>query len=488
MQFDEVDTYFARGEAAKIDQWLKDGKQPKTPIDEAKKINAKIKTFLSDQDFLGAETLLLDSKHRFDNSPQNSVIREIETYFEAIIHFIFARYDEFEKKYAQLKLKNRNVESALTTVDLLYINKLLAEKHFHFNENKSLNILATFNSKIESNSELALYLKNAVNILNFTARGEFLKALHLSNLNSKTADLNGYTGLFAPLACKFIKSICFFSLTKKEEALNLLQECADQALKLKRLDWFLVSDGQLTRQLGAENKTIEALAKIKDQRDKIENITESNGFSFFADANELYIRTLMKDEKRVEILISRLPEISLVKQAKANHSEWAGGDIIKWIENLPEDNPRERIYKFFAYAEYHQNSESIAIQYMKSALELVEETGAIEFLLRQHNLTHIILKAFPAKPNAFQENLVKKLAERVSFHNSNVMTGLPIPLSKREIEILTLLATGKKIREIGEKLNISMNTMKTHVKSIYRKLDVDSRDGAIQKAEQLLLL
>ena len=68
------------------------------------------------------------------------------------------------------------------------------------------------------------------------------------------------------------------------------------------------------------------------------------------------------------------------------------------------------------------------------------------------------------------------------------MTGLPIPLSKREIEILTLLATGKKIREIGEKLNISMNTMKTHVKSIYRKLDVDSRDGAIQKAEQLLLL
>lgn len=488
MHSESIDLLFAKGDGIRISKQLAKLKSSKNPKELASHLSGNIKSFLASSDYLGAEALVTESKHKYSNKAENYVIREVEIYFETLIHFAFARYAAFEENYHSIREKYVESQSVLSLEDLIILDKLLAEKYFHFNENKALNELALLNEKIYTESELAIYLKKQIIALNLCARGEYVKALHAAEINLKTAQLNEFVGFFAPLACGYIKSICYFSLTKKEEALELLKVTSEMGLNFNRLDWHLVCDGQLTRQLGAENKIIDALAKIRFQRERVDSLTQVNGFNFFVDANELYVRTLMKDENRVQVLIKRLPEISLVKQAKANHTEWNGGDILKWIEGLPEDNPREKLYKLFAFAEYYQEAESLAIFYMKSALALVEETGSIEFLLRQHNLAHVILKAIPEYPNAFQEGLAKKLTERVAFQNDNLMTGLRISLSKRELEILTLLATGLKIREIGLKLNISMNTMKTHVKSVYRKLDVDSREDALAKAEQLLLI
>jgi two-component system NarL family response regulator len=55
-------------------------------------------------------------------------------------------------------------------------------------------------------------------------------------------------------------------------------------------------------------------------------------------------------------------------------------------------------------------------------------------------------------------------------------------LSKREMEVLESLATGKGNREIGQALDISEGTIKFHVKSILRKLDVIGRAEAIAVA------
>ncbi len=48
-------------------------------------------------------------------------------------------------------------------------------------------------------------------------------------------------------------------------------------------------------------------------------------------------------------------------------------------------------------------------------------------------------------------------------------------LSDREIEVLELLAKGENNNTIGEKLYISVNTVKSHIKRIYRKLEISSR-------------
>ena len=55
-------------------------------------------------------------------------------------------------------------------------------------------------------------------------------------------------------------------------------------------------------------------------------------------------------------------------------------------------------------------------------------------------------------------------------------------LSKRELEILSHLAKGHTKREVAAKTNISEHTVDTHIRSIYKKLDVRNRSAAIIKA------
>jgi DNA-binding NarL/FixJ family response regulator len=70
--------------------------------------------------------------------------------------------------------------------------------------------------------------------------------------------------------------------------------------------------------------------------------------------------------------------------------------------------------------------------------------------------------------------LAAKLAERVSGE----------ALSPREIEVLQRMAVGKSNKEIGAELFISEGTVKTHIKSIFNKLDVVSRTEAVATANR----
>ena len=68
------------------------------------------------------------------------------------------------------------------------------------------------------------------------------------------------------------------------------------------------------------------------------------------------------------------------------------------------------------------------------------------------------------------------------------MSPLVEPLSKREIEVLHLMAEGLKYKEIAARLFISLNTVRFHVKTIYSKLNVRNRTQAIEIARQLQIL
>jgi DNA-binding CsgD family transcriptional regulator len=59
------------------------------------------------------------------------------------------------------------------------------------------------------------------------------------------------------------------------------------------------------------------------------------------------------------------------------------------------------------------------------------------------------------------------------------------PLAPREHEVLRLLAEGAMYKQVARKLDISMNTVLTHVRRIHRKLHVNSRRAAVERFKQL---
>jgi len=61
-------------------------------------------------------------------------------------------------------------------------------------------------------------------------------------------------------------------------------------------------------------------------------------------------------------------------------------------------------------------------------------------------------------------------------------------LSERELAVLSYLPTMLTTAEIAAELYVSVNTVKTHLKSIYRKLDVARRRDAVHRARALHLL
>jgi len=61
-------------------------------------------------------------------------------------------------------------------------------------------------------------------------------------------------------------------------------------------------------------------------------------------------------------------------------------------------------------------------------------------------------------------------------------------LTDRELSILRMLAGSASQREIGAALFLSINTVKGYAKSLYRKLDVGTRQDAVQRARELTLI
>ena len=63
-----------------------------------------------------------------------------------------------------------------------------------------------------------------------------------------------------------------------------------------------------------------------------------------------------------------------------------------------------------------------------------------------------------------------------------------LELSKRELEILSLLAQGYSNQEIAAKLFVSLSTVKTHIQNLFEKLDVKRRTQAVEKGKRLNLI
>jgi LuxR family transcriptional regulator, maltose regulon positive regulatory protein len=112
---------------------------------------------------------------------------------------------------------------------------------------------------------------------------------------------------------------------------------------------------------------------------------------------------------------------------------------------------------------------------------IVGHGGAIGPLLRRH------VRRGTAHP-AMVGDVVETIERGGRAARRPMTTALAEPLSERERAILGYLPSLMSNQEIAGALMISVNTVKTHLKAIYRKLDAPGRRKAVQRARELALI
>ncbi len=132
-----------------------------------------------------------------------------------------------------------------------------------------------------------------------------------------------------------------------------------------------------------------------------------------------------------------------------------------------------------------------AMAAVDEALLLAEPEGQVRVFLDEGPPMTTLLTAVTQEGRAQAQ--ARRLLDSVTPEPSPAPTtpsqaGLVVPLSERELDVLRLLRSDLDGPDIARELMVSLNTMRTHTKSIYAKLGVNSRRAAVRRADELGLL
>ena len=134
------------------------------------------------------------------------------------------------------------------------------------------------------------------------------------------------------------------------------------------------------------------------------------------------------------------------------------------------------------YADLKRIPESRRV--LAQALITAQREGYLRILLDEGTPLENLLQSLQAPPH---EQPLMVYSQQVLQHFGQTLNGsqdaaLTDPLSPQEERVLRLLATGRSNPEIASELIVSVNTIRTQVQSIYRKLNVNNRVEAIGTA------
>ncbi|MCL2127559.1 MAG: LuxR C-terminal-related transcriptional regulator, partial [Treponema sp.] len=131
------------------------------------------------------------------------------------------------------------------------------------------------------------------------------------------------------------------------------------------------------------------------------------------------------------------------------------------------------------------NSEKAA-SLLEYAAGIVLPDGIMSFLAGYSKIIpglieEIIEKKYPEHLDHFNACKSQLLPGAETLHNAINAKDLPAGLSKREHEVALLAAKGLRNSEIAEKLFVSENTVRTHLRAVFQKLDIDRRAKLAEK-------
>ncbi|MBK6281699.1 MAG: hypothetical protein IPF54_02645 [Draconibacterium sp.] len=171
------------------------------------------------------------------------------------------------------------------------------------------------------------------------------------------------------------------------------------------------------------------------------------------------------------------------------------GNILSQLHDITYTSKRvERLIAvkiiYAIYYKYIYDSDK-ACENLIEALALLRPENLVMFFI--HNIDEIedLLTVIFKKPSYIEKvppQFIENIKIVIDKHHKVVKNINMDVLSIREIEIIKHIANHLSNKEIADKLFISLNTVKTHLKNIYLKFEVDNRTKAIARAKELGLV
>ena len=375
--------------------------------------------------------------------------------------------------------------------DQISLLRVLATRYYIFDDNERVEEIA---ASVKVMSHETLLPTSHAFILSIEAmalhqRGEYRSAYEMASMALTECNKNGFVGIHGPLDAMYVKARCLLEFSRHQEAITLLEEVKHLAHQWRQWHWYLAADNHLIQDLCINNRQKDAIERIRSSRELVATFTFNNSLGGIVDLNEMFIRRSLKDFDRLEQLIARAPNARharLMQQEVDEHRNHKKS--LTDAKSLPERTPREQIWRYLTEASLNIESENLALSHLQKALKVASQVGAKETFLRQNNeIGNLILKIANENPTVYNEELASSMATRMRDRGSTMTEGRPM-LTKRELEILRQLSTGRTLTVISGELHISQNTMKTHLKNLYRKMEVEGRKEAVEKATSLFLL
>ena len=130
-----------------------------------------------------------------------------------------------------------------------------------------------------------------------------------------------------------------------------------------------------------------------------------------------------------------------------------------------------------------------AVTNLVEAMELAAPENLVGFFIFSFDYLHDLLKEVfniqVIRSNKALTEFIEKLKKAVEKREKQTKGNILIEISTRELDILKLIAEDLSNQEIADKLFLSINTVKSHVKNILLKLDSENRSKAVVKAKKI---
>ncbi len=461
-----------------------------TTIGVLKRQTVELMGLTADFQYLAAQSLITEMLFTSRGTDIEKFIKKFTSAVNVYIDFATGLTEQLGE-HVDTVLGATSEELDLAAIDKISILRVLAAKEIIYDSSDNLGGIQKRAHELakDDSTPMALYFISAIDACTLLNSGEYKEAYVVANNVIAHAEREGYSGIFGALDAMYVKARCLLEFSQIEESQKVFAQIKVLAESWKQYTWVYLAESFLARDLALAGNSTAALDIVRSERERASALSFKNGLETYCDLTELFIRYIMKDWDRVGILLGRLPEFLLVQRVRAIHDFELGkksGSVV--VEDLPERTPTEQIYKLMFQTHQNIDREKVALQFMGKALEIGARVGAKETFLRQDaSLLNLVIRIAGEKPTVYLEDLASKITSRLKSRSENLL-GLSAALTKRELEILRHLATGRPISAIGTTLHISQNTMKTHLKNIYRKIGAGGRDEAVAKAKSLYLL